>query len=166
MITMYIPLMQHLMLSSCTACCILSCRSGSCSLESNPGLQSISMVFLSSMAFHLSHETYITVYTCICSDILLYSAIYLKSWACLYMMSLVGVNLFLCSSSRSGRNLPSRVSACVIPLLSCGVGTGRVARNQCISSKPLRSWPSRPSKNLLIASSIPAASDLTKNSSS
>jgi hypothetical protein len=35
-------------------------------------------------------------------DILVYSAIYLKSWACLpvYMMSSVGVNLFLCSSSR------------------------------------------------------------------
>ncbi len=62
--------LKHLMRPTCTACCILLCRSGSSSLESNSGLQSISMVFLSSISFHLSYETYITVYTSIYTYIL------------------------------------------------------------------------------------------------
>jgi hypothetical protein len=36
----------------------------------------------------------------------------MKSWACLYEMSSVGVNLFLCSSSRSGRNTLQGFSVC------------------------------------------------------
>ena len=112
---------------------------------------------------------YIHVYTLIYCYIHAYTNIYYKlvhrylcSRACLYMLSSLGVNLFLCSSSISGRNRPRMASACVMLRLSYPEGTGSVARKWRISSKPLRSLPSSPSKNLSIASSMSPSLGLTK----
>ena len=80
--------------------------------------------------------------------------IYLYSTACLYNKSSEGVNRFCCSSSILGRKPPSKASACDILLPWAATGTGRLLSNECSLSKPASSWLSKPSRNLLMASSV------------
>jgi len=65
-----------------------------------------------------------------------------------------------------GKKLPSLASAWGMLRVSVPAGTGRWLRNRWMSLNPLHSWPSMPSKNLLIASSLLCASGAWKNSSS
>ena len=93
--------------------------------------------------------------------------IYLYSTACLYNKSSDGVNLFCSSSSIWGRNPPSNASVCDILLPVVAAGTGSLLSNVCRLSKQDFSWPSKPLINLLMASSVSAASGLaSKNSPS
>ena len=91
--------------------------------------------------------------------------IYLYSTACLYNKSSEGVNRFCCSSSILGRNPPSKASACDILLPWAATGTGRLLSNECSLSKPASSWLSKPSRNLLMASSVSSASGLASKKS-
>ena len=104
---------------------------------------------------------YIRVYSmyvhCIYNYVML---IYLYSTACLYNKSSEGVNIFCCSSSMLGRKPPSNAAACDILLLVAATGTGSLLSKVCSLSKPDCSWLSRPLINLLMASSISAASGL------
>ena len=88
--------------------------------------------------------------------------IYLYSTACLYNKSSDrdGVNRFCCSSSIFGRKPPSKASLCdMLPPLVV-TGTGSLLSNECSLSKPASSWLSKPFRNLLMASSVSAASGL------
>ena len=85
---------------------------------------------------------------------------YLYSTACLYNRSSEGVNLFCCSSSIVGRKPPSNAAECDILLPVLATGTGSLLSNECSLSKPACSWLSKPLINLLMASSVSAASGL------
>ena len=86
--------------------------------------------------------------------------VYLYSTACLYNKSSEGVNLFCCSSSILGRKPPSKASVCDMLLPFVATGTGSLHSNECSLSKPSCSWLSKPHINLLMASSVSAASGL------
>ena len=91
--------------------------------------------------------------------------IYLYSTACLYNKISDGVNRFCCSSSIFGRKPPSKASLCdMLPPLVV-TGTGSLLSNECSLSKPASSWLSKPFRNLLMASSVSAASGLASKKS-
>ena len=92
--------------------------------------------------------------------------IYLYSTAGLYNDSSEGVNLFCCCSSILGRNPPSNAAACDILLPVVATGTGSFLSKVCSLSKPDCSWLSKPLINLLMASSVSAASGLASKKSS
>ncbi len=91
--------------------------------------------------------------------------IYLYSTACLYNKSSEGVNRFCCSSSIFGRKPPSKASVCDILLPLVETGTGSLHSNECNLSKPASSWLSKLLRNLLMASSVSAASGLASKKS-
>ncbi len=91
--------------------------------------------------------------------------IYLYSTACLYNRSSEGVNLFCCSASIVGRKPPSKAAGCDILLPVVATGTGSLLSNECSLSKPACSWLSKPLINLLMASSVSAASGLAQKKS-
>ena len=86
--------------------------------------------------------------------------IYLYSTVCLYNLnkSSDGVNRFCCSSSIFGRKPLSKASVCDILSPLVATGTGSLLSNECSLSKPASSWLSKPLRNLLMASSVSAAS--------
>ena len=116
------------------------------------------------------HTLYICMYmvrTCYKHCTYMYvHGIYLYSTACLYNNSSEGVNLFCCCSSILGRNPPSNAAACDILLPVVATGTGSFLSKVCSLSKPDCSWLSKPLINLLMASSVSAASGLASKKSS
>ena len=99
------------------------------------------------------------IHVCVCN-------VHLPVFHCvLYNRSSEGVNLFCCSSSIVGRKPPSNAAVCDILLPVVATGTGSLLSNLCSLSKPACSWLSKPLINLLMASSVSAASGLAPKKS-